>query len=554
MAVGAAIAYIAAMAHRRSRSWILSCVWGVALQMSVSIAGCSTNIPDVHIDALPDAGSGSKSAPASDSEAGNVRGPEDELGEEESAGDDGSGGATMENHVSASSTSTGDSSDVPSAMDPESSSASAPPSNSPGSSSEPDLSSGGGAEPCSTAGMYRCASQGTPERQRCSEGNQWEADEGCPGGQICVGESAECIAQDEFCRAKQNQSVCVGTVMHQCDENARSIDQTDCVQSQRCELGLSKGACAECVPGEDHKCEGSELLVCNSDGSGFELKKPCASADLCNAEAKDCTTAACSKNQVECKGQQLQKCNASQTAFEPLMPTCPSDTKCNASKQQCDACSPGAKRCQGTQRQTCSTDGTSWTNESCPSNAQHCTGLGQCVACEMDSHCDDPEKECDDSGSCVRKPRCGDGFLDAPREICDDGNGANNDACNNACTELSPYRIGGCQGAWNQTGCGTNKAAVHPIGCFYSFCTPGCLNSSQCPRVPTSPDGPNGDDLWKPVCLLDVNTTAQGQLASTCWIQCDGGGKCPNGYTCGTVLGARVCHPINWEGVGMTAP
>ena len=242
-------------------------------------------------------------------------------------------------------------------------------------------------EPCQTSGSYRCVMQGATSRQRCGEDGVWGAEGSCNDGQVCIGAAGDCVQQDDFCKGKQGEFACVGSVMHKCDDTARSVEQNDCDQSpKRCELGLARGTCAECVPGEDYKCEGSRLMKCKPEGTGFELLLPCDSADLCNAEAHKCTDAACSPGQVRCQGQRLERCNAQQTGFE-LVDTCTASEICDPAGEECDACRPNSKRCEGGSRKVCATDGSAYRTDPCGSDAPYCTGQGECVACTSDTQC-----------------------------------------------------------------------------------------------------------------------------------------------------------------------
>ena len=423
---------------------------------------------------------------------------------------------------------------------------------------------------CASEGTMRCTAEGSAGRQLCSAGT-WQEHTACPDGQICLGEQALCQAQDEFCKGNAGGFACVGNALHQCDANARSINNIDCGHPDKCQLGKANGQCLMCLPGQDYQCDGANLMVCQEDGLGYKLREACSSAALCNVEAHACTAAACSADQVRCEGQRLQRCNSTQTGFEDLE-TCPTGTTCDAMGQQCDVCSRGETQCEGTSRQTCSDDGTAFVSDPCPSTTPFCSGQGSCVACAEDADCDAgpctratcdkirgicqtsttlgdscaggfcnllsqcvpcvTDSNCGDGERCVlerceRKPACGDGFLD-PFEACDDGNLLDRDTCNSGCTVSPPYAVG----------CGSNSSAClfdGNVACFFDNCSAPCSVAGDCPRYPSSDDGRAQSDQWKPVCD-----------AGQCFLRCTQDQRCPTDMRClDDGKGLRLCFSRN---------
>jgi hypothetical protein len=49
---------------------------------------------------------------------------------------------------------------------------------------------------------------------------------------------------------------------------------TRCEASQHCSAEL--GACVACEPGEQYRCEGTQLQVCSANGTDYRLEKDCA--------------------------------------------------------------------------------------------------------------------------------------------------------------------------------------------------------------------------------------------------------------------------------------
>ena len=437
---------------------------------------------------------------------------------------------------------------------------------------------------CDTNGALRCVASGSAGREVCRDG-QWTEQAACEGQQICYGGAAECIQQDEFCKGNTGKMVCVGSALHTCDESARSSAMTDCQHPERCRLGLPSGDCATCLPGQEFMCDGATLLVCDEDGSGFEVRDECPTASLCNADAGLCGDAACAPGQIRCEGQRLQRCNANQTAFSTVM-TCPAGSTCDPAGEECDICSPNATRCENGARQTCAADGTEFNSSPCDGATPHCVGQGECGACSTDSHCaamagncqtatcdttdntctvtikegakcarDGGSGVCTDAGACVecniaedcaskageqecvdhecrRVPTCGDGILDELNpygESCDDGNTSDGDACSADCK--TPTNYGPCVPDGETTGLfpTSTDCGITTSRCASGGCVLLCSTSAPCPRIPSSPTGSPADDRWKPICRVADAETGAG----LCDIPCGTGVRpCPSGMVC----------------------
>ena len=424
-------------------------------------------------------------------------------------------------------------------------------------------------ESCETPGAYRCISGSASSRESCGDDGFWSPSEPCSNDQTCVGTGGECTEQDEICMAKQGQHVCIGATMYRCNEVARPTEAQDCGDPRRCELGLLRGQCAVCIPGDEYRCDGADLMVCEDDGKGYRRDKACASADLCNADAQDCTDAVCTPNQVRCDGQQLLECNAQQTTFD-LIETCSDGDICDPAGKQCDPCVPGTEQCTEGKRERCASDGQRYEPTPCPANASHCGGIGLCYECTEDSHCQEraatcqvatcsrlfgtcsvdpaPGDDCpldgggtglctrdaacvqcinnDDcatseecsSGKCIaRGPYCGDGAVNN-LEICDPAEPNVRDLCSSSCKMTDAVYASCSTPGPCFSGRGTLGQAVFcgAVGA----CTAFCQTDAQCQtdgkgrsaRCLTGPDG-----------------------LATCVIACTSASDCPNGLGCHTL-------------------
>ncbi|MGD8862829.1 MAG: hypothetical protein PVI30_22645, partial [Myxococcales bacterium] len=249
---------------------------------------------------------------------------------------------------------------------------------------------------CTPEGGLRCSGAGSAQRQECV-GGVWVAADPCPDGELCDSGDQEqpgsCLAAAEFCQGRADERVCVDGVMHTCNADAISESQLACDSQRLCQLGLAAGACATCLPGEDHRCEGAELHVCNDAGTGYELKEPCATVALCNAEAGACTDEACLADSFNCTVDDvLQECNAGRTAFEEVRP-CDAGL-CDETGGQCDVCSDGDATCMDGNPATCASDGQGWDVGSCTAPRSLCVGQGACVECAADEDCTSPPPRC----------------------------------------------------------------------------------------------------------------------------------------------------------------
>jgi cysteine-rich repeat protein len=315
-------------------------------------------------------------------------------------------------------------------------------------------------ETCSVSGALRCALPGSAARQRCEAG-QWSPAEACTAPEVCdpsdPSAPATCRALAEACKGSADKPACDGATMLFCGHDGFADRSASCESKLQCEVGLSRAACAPCLPGA-FRCTGAMLEKCGADGQQYEPVLPaCSSAALCNAQAGACTASACVAGSKTCKGDTLQTCNALLTGFDDQ--ACGAGL-CDGVGKQCDVCVPNTKTCVGSSVKTCNGEGQGFDTAACPSARPLCTGNGSCVECTQASECPAAGEcsvamcnaasgscgtmikasgtpcsvgICDGKGVCGPAPTCGDGVKNQASEECDDGNRIERDDCLNNC-------------------------------------------------------------------------------------------------------------------------
>lgn len=186
------------------------------------------------------------------------------------------------------------------------------------------------------------------------------------------------------CSNHGNESVCEGSVMHQCVDGIAGVAET-CMNEALCQVGLASGMCAVCTPGT-FACTGTELNVCTPAGQ-YTLQETCATEALCNEDAGQCTEMICVPGAVSCSsdGSTLKTCDANGSAFANEVDC--QGNGCNQATQSCNTCMPGSKTCAGTSLMTCNADGHTM-------SAKACVVQGECAvptcsnnACGSDLKC-----------------------------------------------------------------------------------------------------------------------------------------------------------------------
>lgn len=95
------------------------------------------------------------------------------------------------------------------------------------------------------------------------------------GGLKCTAAGCACPANATFC-GPPPAGVLQGTAVMKCSATGKSANKlAACVGDQRC----IDGACAACKPGQA-RCGGDLQLQCKVDGSGWQVKEPCAPTGL----------------------------------------------------------------------------------------------------------------------------------------------------------------------------------------------------------------------------------------------------------------------------------
>jgi hypothetical protein len=251
-------------------------------------------------------------------------------------------------------------------------------------SSQPTASSAAGEpasmmEVCSPAGAIRCVSGAGGAREQCANG-AWQAATACASGEVCAGpettKPGECLAVAAICQNSKGMRTCDGSgTLYQCDANGVIEMQTPCGSAALCMPGVRTGICAMCAPGE-HRCTGAVLETCSPTGDAWTQGQTCPSEPLCDAKAGQCKAATCKPGQKMCMGDTLVECNDQQTGWDTAK-SCGRGL-CNASRGDCNACSPSAApRCEGSSVVTCRSDGSMENSVACPT---FCEG-GRCVEC-----------------------------------------------------------------------------------------------------------------------------------------------------------------------------
>jgi hypothetical protein len=171
--------------------------------------------------------------------------------------------------------------------------------------------------------------------------NAVAADNGQPGCRDAPCESGEqqCNGpQILVCTADRTQFVPSGAP---CETRGLCNDdntQAAFCQAPVCQRGLFSGT--------EFRCEGTSLLRCNDQHTGYDPLNTCATAALCNASFgfAGCQPPVCAPGETRCSGDFVQRCNADRTAFESTE-RCDPGT-CDGTLGRCaDPCVQGSARC-----------------------------------------------------------------------------------------------------------------------------------------------------------------------------------------------------------------
>jgi hypothetical protein len=177
----------------------------------------------------------------------------------------------------------------------------------------------------------------------------------------------------------------------------------DCGTPGRCNASLGSCTAEECTEGTT-QCSGSDYQICTAART-WQVREACAGAAQCDPRS-GCRPAVCQVTQYRCNGAALERCNVDGTAWIPI-DTCETAELCNDSAKRCEApaCRAGELRCsrEGS-LDRCSTGRDSWQQVS------DCRAVAQLGA---DAPLERVAASCDLSGagSCNPAPSCAGGSM-----------------------------------------------------------------------------------------------------------------------------------------------
>lgn len=278
----------------------------------------------------------------------------------------------------------------------------------------------------------RCNPDATSEAQTCDAMGQWGESQDCEQGRFCVqGECKPCEPGTTRCgKAGPQECSAAGEWANQ---GACSDPDPVCVD----------GSCRPCLPG-DTLCDGSDLLVCDDDGSGYGVQETCSGDTPACLEGEG-VCGSCTEGDRQCSDNVVQSCNDSGN-WDNLTACSGATPKCVGGS--CAPCAPGDRRCLDEDtRQVCQSDGNWGGNSSCGADTPECRedigfncgceeGARRCrnqttpEACEnggwvIQSGCSGAAPIChSDTGECVECESGGDDrCVNGVAETCDeDGN------------------------------------------------------------------------------------------------------------------------------------
>jgi len=230
-----------------------------------------------------------------------------------------------------------------------------------------DASLPGCKQPACTVGEYSCDGS---ELSFC--GNDGEPSEGidCLTPALCEMSAGlgrgEC--EEPLCSA--GQFVCASNVLQVCaDGRDGFVTKETCVTASQC--NATKGACVECVPGEDWQCNGTRLEKCTTEG--WQLDELCVTSNACSASDQACKEPVCDADQYRCNATtgNLERCAADRLSWN-VSKVCTSTQICDLAGRQCDVCdsTDDSQTCQGDKLVQCSADGQTLLTINCPFGCQ----------------------------------------------------------------------------------------------------------------------------------------------------------------------------------------
>ena len=395
-----------------------------------------------------------------------------------------------------------------------------------------------GSTVCDGQDVLRCSDDGSVQEfvatceapDSCIAGECRAAE--CEDGVSCVGdtlvvcedgaaEEINCRDSDSFCNGAElrcepwvcapGSSTCTDEFTRQiCNPRGTDFTESDCPDEEYC----SDGICLElvCTP-EERVCDGREVLVCATDGSGYELVQTCAGTELCI--------------DGRCLGEE---------------PECDTTFDCPAPPDRCEgttlieftgrgACSRGLCDYSGVEdRIDCSASG-----DICDPATLRCVGGSGDIPCDIFTPCPDELfcvsdvcRECRIASDCGPDAICSAGECEAcecpPGLICDAGG---------TCVDDDPSECDSdsdCRALAESLGVDPDTVACDPeVGCFERGICGGTMGS-ECPEAL--------------VCstVLDPFSGFLGDACTGCTVGDDS--TCRAGETCTEALGGlspRYC-------------
>lgn len=278
----------------------------------------------------------------------------------------------------------------------------------------------------------------------------------CPVAHYCIGG----VCYSWVC--EPDTQWCEGTISHACNEKGSFVVELDCAETDK---GCKDGACKEyvCESGQAFCLDDTTPALCFYDGFGFE-EGECPEGSYC--EQGSCHVWACNPGDSLCQGSEVHVCNAQGSGLD-LMKDCAAtnefclDGECvdcipDCTGKECgdDGCGGSCGECAGPpfgcQAGACvclpDCGGKECGDDGCSGSCGQCNGEQElCVGgtCQCQPAC--AGKDCGidgcggDCGQCDPGQVCIDGQCPPPGKTCDDGNQTSWDGC--TAYEISEFVI-----------------------------------------------------------------------------------------------------------------
>jgi hypothetical protein len=245
-----------------------------------------------------------------------------------------------------------------------------------------------------TPGEVECHGQTIVQ---CAPDATWATMRECTDDTRCEVAAGAGSCEQRAC--SPGQLTCEGTYLLACSPEGEREVADLCATGELCIQSLAQTLSSEtprarcnapvCEAGET-RCEGAVLSLCTFARDGFEELETCATPELCNPVAGDCSP--CTPDEVHCSGALLLRCSAA-AAWETLR-TCESPALCDAAKVTCNKTecdSPGVFRCGADNGLEVCSPGRTWeVTEACVTTGLCSASAGRC----REPACRSPEQRC----------------------------------------------------------------------------------------------------------------------------------------------------------------